>query len=53
MADIARHVIQRILNPRLWSQIAPYDVAINIVLAPRHPMCCALNLRLSSLNNTL
>jgi len=38
---IARHVIQRTLIPRLFSQTAPYDVASNIRQAlycsPRHP----------------
>jgi len=29
-ADVARHVIQRTLNPRLSSQMTPYDVAINV-----------------------
>ena len=30
LADIARHVIQRSLTPRLLNYMAPYDVASNV-----------------------
>jgi len=46
--DIARHVVQRTLNPRLLSKIAPYeyDVASNIrqtlARGPAHPVLQAL-----------
>ena len=33
MADIARHVIKRILNPRFLSYMAAYDVESNICQA--------------------
>jgi len=36
LADIARHVIQRIANPRLLVLRPPYDVEINIHYDPRH-----------------
>jgi hypothetical protein len=35
LSDIARHVIQRKLNPRLLNVIAPYDAASNICQALR------------------
>ena len=35
--DIARLVIRRILNPRLLSPVAAYDVASNVLCLPRYP----------------
>jgi len=36
LVDIARHVIQRILNPRVLNQLTSYDVASNICQALRN-----------------
>ena len=47
VADIARHVIQRILNPRLLSQIAFYDVASSICQSLSSRALCTLVYRVN------
>jgi len=49
LADVARDVIQSIVNPRFSSYMAPYDV----VGVARHVIQCILNPRFFKVNGIL